>query len=151
MARAQFWTQSVINTPFRTYFRALQEYRLPPPPAVEMLFFATGLLLGIDPSTMKNPCGDIAWDEIKDTTLASLCNDAFTYSCEEKKNVTAESSVAAIRAFCDGANLFDPSTFPPHLQGVIGASVWLQKNLAAREAVVAFHKEVKQEDLEVTV
>lgn len=149
IARAQFWTQQIINAPFRTYFRALQEYRLPAPPAVSQLFFATGLLLGISPDTMRDPCKDIGWDEIKETSVASLCSDAFGFSVDEVKEVNTENSVAKIKEFCETANLFDPSSYPSNMQGVVVTSIWLQKNLAAREAAVAYFKEFKQQDLEV--
>lgn len=149
IARAQFWTQQLINAPHRTYFRALQDYRLPAPPAVASLFYATGLLLGIEPDSMKNPCKDIGWDEIKLTTLESLCAEAFGYSCEEQQKVAKEATVANIRALCENANLLDPATFPANMQGVTVASIWLQKNLAAREACIAYFKEVKKEELEL--
>ena len=139
----------MVNGPFRTYFRALQEYRLPAPPAVSQLFFATGLLCSIAPDTMRNPCKDIGWDAIKETALASLCSDAFGYSVEDVKEINKESSVAKIREFCESANLFDASAYPANMQGVVVASIWLQKNLAAREAAIAYYKEVKQQDIEV--
>lgn len=151
IARAQFWTQKLINPPFRTYFRALQDYRLPAPAAVAQLFFATGLLLGIAPDSMRDPCKDLSWDAIKETALASLCSDAFSFSVEEQKEVARESSVAKIREFCDASNLFDPSAYPANMQGVVVASIWLQKNLAAREAAVAYFKEVKQEEIEIVI
>jgi hypothetical protein len=100
---------------------------------------------------MKDPCKDIGWDAIKGTTLASLCSDAFAYSIEDQKEVSKENAVANIRAFCDNANLFDAGTYPANMQGVVVASIWLQKNLAAREAAVAYYKEVKQQDIEVVV
>jgi len=149
IARAQFWTQQLVNTPYRTYFRALQDHKLPAPAAVGGVFYACGLLLGIEPRSMKNPCKDIGWDEIKQTTLESLCADAFGYSCEEKKEVDKEASAANIRALCEASNLLDPSAFSANMQGVGVASMWLQKNLAAREACIAYYKEVKQEDVEI--
>lgn len=98
---------------------------------------------------MKDPCKDIGWDAIKATTLTSLCSEAFAYSVDEEKEVTKDNSVAKIREFCDAGNLFDPSTYPSNMQGVLAASIWLQKNLAAREAAVAYFKEVKQVNIEV--
>jgi hypothetical protein len=65
IARAQFWTQKLINPPFRTYFGALSGHVLPAPVAVSTLFFAAGCLFGLDPDSMKDCCKDYGWDKIK--------------------------------------------------------------------------------------
>jgi len=149
VARAQFWTQKLINTPFKPYFRALQEYTFPAPSAVSTLFFASGCLLGINPSDMKDACNDIAWSAIKKTVLTSLCSDAFSFVIEDKREVSRESSVANIRAVCEAAGLFDSATYPANVQGVVVLSIWLQKNLVARENAIAFFRDVKNQNIEV--
>lgn len=148
-ARAQVWTQKIINAPYRTYFRALQDYSLPAPTAVCTLFFAAGCLLGLEPDSMRDACKDISWEQIKKTTLMSICHDAFNYDVDGKREVSKENSVASIKALCESSNLFDPSTYPANMQGVVVASLWLQKNLAARETAIAYFKEVKNEDIEI--
>ena len=118
------------------------------PPSVAQLFYAAGLLLGLEPDSMKNPCKEIAWGAIKESTLSSISSDAFVFVVEEKREVVKEATVAKVKEFCDGANLFDASAYPAHFQGVMVVSNWLQKNLAAREAAIAYFKEVKQEEIE---
>ena len=66
-------------------------------------------------------------------------------------SVTAEASVANIRSLCDAANVFDHSLYVNHFAGLIPVSIWLQKNLVAREQVIAFFKENKNENLEVII
>jgi hypothetical protein len=82
------------------------------------------------------------------TALQSLSSDAFTYNAEEPRTVKSEASVAKIREMCDAANVFDPASFPAHFGGLVPVSIWLQKNLAARDAAIAFYKDVKNETIE---
>jgi hypothetical protein len=35
------------------------------------------------------------------------------------------------------------------MQGVVVLSIWLQKNLTAREAAITYYKEVKNEEIEI--
>lgn len=149
VARAQLWTQKIINAPLRAYFRALYEHSLPAPPAVCSLFFASGCLLGIEPSKMKDACNEVSWDAIKRTALSSLCSDAFNFAIEAKQEVPRESSVASIRALSEAAGLFEASSYPAHLQGVTVLSIWLQKNLTARETAIAFYRDVKNDNIEI--
>jgi hypothetical protein len=62
--------------------------------------------------------------------------------------VSKENSSASIRAFCDANNVFDAAGYPASLASLPIISLWLQKNLAAREAAVAFFKESKNENLD---
>jgi hypothetical protein len=69
--RAAFWTQQVINVPISHGYTGLREHLLPLPNLYLTLFFCIGCLIGTDPATMKDPCGDITWDAIKKVTPPS--------------------------------------------------------------------------------
>jgi hypothetical protein len=52
---------------------------------------------------------------------------------------------------CDAVGVFDHSLFVNHFVGLIPISIWLQKNLAARELAINYFRESKSELLEVIV
>ncbi|CAE7476473.1 unnamed protein product, partial [Symbiodinium microadriaticum] len=151
MARALYWTQQIINAPLKNGISALTDYVFPVPAVVSTLLFAAGCLVGIAPSNMKDVCGDISWDAIKKTALASLSSDAFSYNAEEVMTVTSEASAANIRIMCDAVNAFDAGSFTGHFAVLVPVSVWLQKNLAARDATIAYYKEVKNQTIETVL
>jgi hypothetical protein len=70
--RASFWTQQIINVPISHGYAVLRDHVLPVPNLYLTLFFCAGCLIGIDPSSMKDPCGDITWDAIKKVSRAPL-------------------------------------------------------------------------------
>ncbi len=59
-------------------------------------------------------------------------------------------SISTVKAYCETNNVFDTSAYPPTMPSLILLNTWLQKNLAAREAVISFFKETKNEDIEVS-
>lgn len=65
VTRAAFWTQQIINVPISNGYTALRDYVFPLPAIYMNLFYCVGCLIGISPSTMKDPCGDLSWNAIK--------------------------------------------------------------------------------------
>jgi hypothetical protein len=60
-----------------------------------------------------------------------------------------EGSASSVRAFCDANNVFDVSGYATHFQGFVVVSIWLQKNLAARELAINYFRETKNEVIEI--
>jgi len=149
ISRALYWTQNVINAPIRTATASLKDHVLPPPAVVSSLFFATGCLVGIEPNSMRDPCKDISWDALKQTVLDSLTSDAFNYNPQSESTVQSEASAANIRAYCEATNVFDAAAYPSLYQGCVPISIWLQKNLTARETAISYFKESKNENIEI--
>jgi hypothetical protein len=63
--RAVFWTQQIINVPITNGYTVLRDFLFPVPNLYLTLFYCVGCLVGIPPSSMKDPCGDISWDAIR--------------------------------------------------------------------------------------
>lgn len=68
-----------------------------------------------------------------------------------KAEVRAENSLSSIKAYCENNNVFDTSSYPPEMGSLTVINAWLQKNMAAREATIAFFQETKNEALEKIV
>jgi hypothetical protein len=71
-ARALYWTQQLINAPNSGGFLGMRDHAFPVPPSVLNLLFATGCLLGVEPKAMKDACGDLSWDALKQVYLSRL-------------------------------------------------------------------------------
>lgn len=67
--RASFWTQQIIIAPIINGYSVLKDYILPVPNVVSMLFYCVGSLIGINQKDMKDLCGDISWDAIKQVII----------------------------------------------------------------------------------
>lgn len=85
------------------------------------------------------------------TILSSLITGAFTYNIQAVQTVTIDNSIATIRNLCDTNSVFDHSQYVQHFSGLVPISIWLQKNLNAREQIINYFKDVKNEQLEIIV
>lgn len=65
ITRAAYWTQQIINVPISNGYNSLRDHVLPVPAMYLTLFYCVGCLIGIPPSSMRDPCGDLSWDAIK--------------------------------------------------------------------------------------
>jgi hypothetical protein len=65
--------------------------------------------------------------------------------------VTPEASTANIRSLCDAVGAFDHTLYVTHFIGLIPISIWLQKNLTAREQAINHFKDNKNELLEIII
>jgi hypothetical protein len=63
--------------------------------------------------------------------------------------VHKENTLNHIRTYTEANNVFDAAGLPSTMASLPFISTWLQKALAAREAVISFHKENNLENLEV--
>lgn len=79
VARANFFTQKVILSEFSDAILSCGGCVLPPPVSVLQLFYATGLLSGMQGSALCDACGDLSWEAIKSVrfTLLSFVLDSF--------------------------------------------------------------------------
>lgn len=65
VARAVFYTQKVILGEISDATLSCVKCVLPPHVSVIQLFYAVGLLCGVESSLMCDPCGELSWDAIK--------------------------------------------------------------------------------------
>lgn len=68
-----------------------------------------------------------------------------------KAEVKPANSLNNVKAFCENNNVYETSAYPPQMASLIVMNSWLQKNIAAREATIAFFQENKNEVLETIV
>lgn len=66
-------------------------------------------------------------------------------------HVKKENTLGNVRAFAEANNIFDAAGLPASMASLPFISTWLQKSIAARESVLAYHKENNLENLEVVV
>jgi hypothetical protein len=151
VARATFYTQKVILPAVTDITLSYQGYILPPPISVMQLFYAVACLCGVNPSSMNDACGDLSWEKIKTNFILNSPSLIHLYNPTVPSTVSKDGSCASVRAFCDTNNIFDTSGYPAVLYTLPLINAWLQKNLAAREAVISYYKETKNENIETIV
>eukprot|EP01038_Epipyxis_sp_PR26KG_P005117 gene5117-7128_t len=128
----------------------LQKYVFPLPTQACNLIYAICSLLNYDPDLLKDPCGDISWDQLRTNSIESLLSSISNYESAQPLTLLNKSnSVSSVKSFCEANNLFDSSTYPSNLPNLTVLLSWLQKAIAAREAAIAYFGEVEKVSLEL--
>jgi len=144
------WNEIASSSSIAASITALRGHILPASQASANLLYVTGCLClhNIPEPSLKDICGDITWNQVRNVVLPQLAGGMAGYKSSLAVKITKESSLLNIKGFCETANVFDVSQYPPHLPVLTFIANWLQKAIAARETALAYFKEVNQENLE---
>lgn len=142
------WTNLLAAGYVAAPLAAMKGHVLPAPQAVANLFFAVASLTNTQVS-LRDVCGDITWESVR-LALPQIISSIAAFKPTAAYAATKDTSIAAVKAFIDAGNIFDGAQYPAHLPVLATLATWLQKAVAAREAAVAYYKEVKQINLEAS-
>jgi hypothetical protein len=150
VAVADIWSSAVTTPSCITFIEMLQQHVLPAPQVCTNLLYVTSILVGMNPDQLKE-FGELSWDSIRNKSLPVICEKIKNYNPSLQRKMLRESTVVDLKKICEASQLLDASVYPPHLPAFAALCTWLPKAFAAREAAIAYFREVKKVELEVIV
>jgi hypothetical protein len=129
--------QTMITTkPVSSQIELLAQCYLPPVNSAINLLFGVLSFLGMDNAAFKDVCGDINWELLRNRGLPLLLSKIIEYKHEADELPTM--SDAALKAYFETAGLADLTVLPTSIPILPLIATWTLKQIAAREARVAY-------------
>eukprot|EP01041_Mallomonas_annulata_P004831 gene4831-9631_t len=148
-ARVELYGQKISSVPLQTIIATLDSHIMPVPQIVCNLFYAAGCLAGVEPVYFKDASGDLAWERIR-KTLPEFMMKVGMYQVKAVTTVVPEATVSAVKTFCESTGLSDSQAiFPTYFPAFQVVHAWLLRAVAAREAAIAFARDVEQTQIEL--
>lgn len=135
-AIASVYKTTLTTSPASNQIELLIECYLPPVVSAINLLFGVLCFLGMDGVDFKDVCGDISWEKLRCLGLPSLLSKIKEYNHEADELPTM--SDAAFKAYLESAGLSDLTVLPSSIPVLSLIATWTLKQIAAREARVAY-------------